>query len=1202
MMKFKSRILQSVNPLIRFWRFIAPYLKVATPTVLLVLFIAAHIFMWWKGPSITISGETPFASITSRVLFSIILTLVVLIGVGFMQRREVQRYYQDKKKEELFNTDIKLQYLQRQRVEFNEMMTYLEESFQGGDHLYDLPWYLTIGLNRVGKTSLLNHSGLEFLFSTALKVSHFKSDNPHSVNWWFSNEALFIDPDSDLLTQTPMAHLKEGETDPELARHLWLDFLEWISEVRARRPLNGLILVVDLPYLVNANVATRRVYAGILRARIQETISMLSSQMPIYVVLSKIDLLHGFEQLFKDTSREAREKLFGFTFSLKASKDSKEWLDEFNAQYAEFLEKLNEYLPKAMMDSHNQEDRVALYSFNRQLAGIQEILSQFLKEVLMSDKYSMQPLIRGVYFTSVYQQGVPKNLFLNESARRYKLMPFLTRAQNNLYSTPFFTYELFNRLILQEAGLAQDNVKEVERKRKRLTRMTIIGTTSALVLLGFVNYYYASNVRSLDRVKEKVELFSLLPEKTNTLDPTGQTMLYELNLIRDATLELGDFHKQTFVSELGLNQGKKVGKEVEATYLRLLNYGYLRHLIAGVAHELSLVERESDEQLELLRVFHMLTEQEARQSDIVKNYFEHYWQVMFPGEAHIQNNLMTHLDYALKYTDLGKLRMAGNEEAINVLSPYDELVQLAQIDLRKIPMEQRIYRSFKHYGLAKFNTPLDLRNEVGPAFDIIFDQNDGKEMSTEIPAIFTKRGIDQYYTKQSDQVYEMALVDDWIIGQRDQKEYTSADLERFKTQIREQYGSDYASVWRKALNRLEVKQFNNISDGVLVFDSILGSNQPFQRLLASVKENTRLFSALPEDSAARIELERSHSYLLSSRISKDFSKLNELLESVAQINETEAPMFNTEVMAAIQNVHDVLKSIQDSQAPGQSALHVAKNRINLNESDPIYALKRIATKLPDPMNRLVNKLADESWNVILLAALDEVDKKWNEEVYREFSTVLAPKYPFSSNAKTDVSLDEFVHFFGKNGTITRFYEDDLSPFLSDNLLSHSSSRYALIKPEVLEQIEMAEKIREAFFNQHGVLGIEFTLSPISMGPQVQRSVLNVEGQFVEYTHGPKHGYSLIWPNVVTDSTKETIVKLTMTGGRQPHRSLTYYGPWALFRMLDQGQVTSVDSHTLNLNYVIKNVPMRYELKATGEINPFTVAVLRNFQLSPSLYK
>ena len=158
MMKFKSRILQSVNPLIRFWRFIAPYLKVATPTVLLVLFIAAHIFMWWKGPSITISGETPFASITSRVLFSIILTLVVLIGVGFMQRREVQRYYQDKKKEELFNTDIKLQYLQRQRVEFNEMMTYLEESFQGGDHLYDLPWYLTIGLNRVGKTSLLNHS------------------------------------------------------------------------------------------------------------------------------------------------------------------------------------------------------------------------------------------------------------------------------------------------------------------------------------------------------------------------------------------------------------------------------------------------------------------------------------------------------------------------------------------------------------------------------------------------------------------------------------------------------------------------------------------------------------------------------------------------------------------------------------------------------------------------------------------------------------------------------------------------------------------------------------------------------------------------------------------------------------------------------------------------------------------------------------
>ncbi len=1204
MRRFFYRELRYLNPILRVWRFMRPYLRSSAPTALFFLFIAIHIIVWWKGPDLVIEKEHPLSSVTSRVLFSIVFTLAALLFISFKMRKEIKNYYNDRKKEELLTVDVKLKYIERQRVELNEMVENLKQNYQENNHLYDIPWYLVVGLSDAGKTSLIKSSGIDFLYKSILDASNFKSENPFSYNWWFSDDALFIDPDSEILVQKPLTVLTPGENDPQLARHLWLDFLDWVSEVRVQRPLNGIVLVVDLPQLVGSLIAERRAHAGILRARIQEVISMVSSQMPIYVVFTKLDQLQGFKEFFKHLNKDERESLFGFTFKIDAVNSINGWLKDFKEQYEEFLAKIKSCLPTAMIESAQQDDRVALYSFYQQLLGIKSILSQFLREVLISDKYSMQPLIRGVYFTSIYQQGVPYNLFLNEIVKRYQLDNYAIRAQDNRYSTPFFTKDLFTKLIIKESGLATDNAKEVKRKRSLFVKIGIASSAIAIILLGFVNYYYFKNLYSLGQVREKVELFVELPGSGQKLDVTGQVMLPELNLIREAMLEMGDFHSLTPFSEMGLNQAKKVGTAIERTYLRLLSYGYVRHLASGVAYKLSLAEPESDEQLRLLRIFHMLTNQKARMPDLVMDYFTNYWQPLFSGQAQVQSNLIRHLDYALKYTDVGQDREDGVIEAEEVLYPYDDLVAKSRIDIRKIPMEQRIYRSFKHYGLVKYNTPLDLRVEVGPAFDIVFAQEVNNEpIPTDIPMIFTKKGIDQYYSTQSDNVYQMAIIDNWIIGEREQLEYTDEDLEWFKTKIREQYTADYIAVWRERLNSLDVRSFNSISDGVLVLDNVLGGNQPFQRLLASVKDNTQLTANLAADQKARLELEKSNTYFLSSEINGDFYKLNKITDSVMQTDtSTIAPLFNTEVMDIIGGVNTLLRNIQDAPNPGQMALLTAKNRIMLNESDPIYALTRVSAQLPSPMNRIVNKLAVESWKVILMAALAEVDKKWNEEVYGEFVSTLAPKYPFNPSAKAEVSLEEFIHFFGENGTITKFYKEDLSPFLGDYLaVDGTSAGEKLIKPEVLEQIRNAEKIRKGFFNQQGVLGIEFMIAPVSMGSQIQRSVLNIEGQYVVFTHGPKHWYALVWPNTLTKSASETVAKLSMTGGKA-QSTITTHGPWALFRMFDQGTLTPISGDRLSLTFNPKGVPMRYEINVPGEINPFTTTLLRQFYLSPSLYK
>ncbi|MFP3498920.1 type VI secretion system protein, partial [Pseudomonas sp. SIMBA_059] len=76
---------------------------------------------------------------------------------------------------------------------------------------------------------------------------------------------------------------------------LWSHLLGWLLRNRSQRALNGLLLVVDLPGLLHGSPEQRTALAHVLRTRLHEVSSQLGSRLPLYVVLSKFDLLDGFD-------------------------------------------------------------------------------------------------------------------------------------------------------------------------------------------------------------------------------------------------------------------------------------------------------------------------------------------------------------------------------------------------------------------------------------------------------------------------------------------------------------------------------------------------------------------------------------------------------------------------------------------------------------------------------------------------------------------------------------------------------------------------------------------------------------------------------------------------------------------------------------------------------------------------------------------
>lgn len=1180
------------------WRFIVglvrrlkPGMLAALPILLVTLFILLNVAIWWAGPWLEVFETKPLQSVLSRVVASGLFTLGALALWGLLQWRKLQNYQAQQKRDEQLRQDPIRVYEERQEVELNQVMVNMRQNLNKRNYLYSLPWYLVLGLENAGKTSLINRSGQKFVFSSVMRASGQKSENPYSFDWWIGDESVLIDPDGELLTQGN----RSEDNDGAMERRLWLHFVKWLDRTRSRRPLNGIVLALDVSHLATATASERKAYASLLRARLRELMETLSTRLPVYIALTKLDLLYGFEPFFKHYTKSQREEVLGFTFSLDSIDNLDNWLEEFGKDYAEFVERINNALPHAVSAPMSLEERNAIYSFTRQVSGLKEILGQFFQDALASDQFSTSALVRGAYFTSVYQQGVPTNAFDDAASRRYGLSHAVNTAQRAKNSTIYFTQKLFTNIIYPEAGLASDNFRIARQKRRLMALSVITGTIATLLLVGNWHRNYLANVEHANAVLAKVNQYrDEFPSKASLA--SQKDVLEPLNKIREATLEFGFFReKPKYVSDFGLYQGHTIGPMVEATYLNLLETRFLPLLMADVVVDLNQAQTD-EEKLAVLRVYRMMVDKSGRYQDYVMDYFSRYWQQEFSGRREIQEELLGHLDYAMRHTDLAGESLHGNKAATKVMKPYEPTIAKVQAELGSMPNDQRVYRNLKLNAQTVLGPAINLRNLVGPVFDVVFEERVMNSSSLYIPQMLTKRGFEEYFMPRSESVSELALIDSWVLGQSKSAQFSEADKQALRNKIRDQYVADYTNTWRAALNEIDVKYFSDINDAVAVLDNLTGNIEPMQRLLRTLDTNTELYASLPDDDAAQQALLQSPKYKVASMIESPFAELNDMLKPVG-----DKPAYMNEVLASVEELQNYLKAIQTAPDVGTAALDATKARVKLVNADPIYTLKRIASGLPKPLDSMIAKIADESWYVIKQEAIRHLEVRWHDDVYNTFQRKLAGRYPFNPKAKKDASLQDFEAFFAPNGTLDNFYNNQLRMFIEENItVNDGENAQSLIRKDVLGQIKQAQKIRDAFFNRKGILDVSFSVEPLRLSGNKRRSVLNVDGQYLAYSHGPRDSVELIWPNTLRDSAVSKVTLVPTQSNMSP-RSIDIQGPWAFFRLLDQGDVVAASATSVDYKFDVDGGDMIYRINSEANANPFTERLFNSFKLSNTLY-
>lgn len=1136
---------------------------------------ALLLFIWLKGEHFSLGEYKPLSSLTSRWLTTAIL---IIIAISFITWKVIQRLRtlearQQEDKQQKYQS-IKPE-IDAQRRYFDHWVNQFKRHINQQDYAYFLPWYLILGIEDSGKTTLLQEGG-------NFTKLYNDEEGEQQVNFsiFTNKQAVVINPNHNLIEQ-----LDNIEEKPKLYKKLWGNLLHQIAEQRARQPLNGIILTIDIHRLLVSDKAQKEMYVKLLSQRLQDIFEITQGALPIYLIMTKLDILHGFDSIYHTLNKEQKDAALGISFS----QHGENWKIELEHFWNLWISQMNVLLPSLLYQT-TSEKRSQLFSYVRQLATAMDICIPFL-ESLMTNKSRSFHFLKGVYLTSATQKGKIDDIFVQSASEQYHLGRQTYPIWGVKNTQPYFCNELFEQVIFSYPNLAQESQGWIKQYRSYIKTFCFSSGILALALLGSWHYFYYKNYQAGINVLEQVKEFKAIPISSEQ-DHFGDKQLPLLNPIREATLSYGNYHDKSYIfKDMGLYQGNDIGPYVESTYLRLLQLRFIPAIMSGLLIELNNAPAESEEKLEILRVMRMLDDKTGRDNRFVKEFMRNYWSNEFPGQKGLQDNLMLHLDYALQHTNWFNGRLNGDEILIEAYQPYDLSIKDAQIELARLSIYDRVYQNLKIKANTVLAAPLNYRDEIGSGFDTVYMANN--EQLLKIPRFFTEHGLKNYFVKQNEHLIDLIAMDSWVLNLKENMEYSDADRQRISERISEQYVNDYISTWRSALNNLDIRDFANLEEAISAIEKITGGEQTIKRALVILSENT-LPPILPDKEGKELqEAINTLEYRLMSQIDHSFAEEKSVLNDAENKNSALQDIYQK-----LSDLHRYLLSIHNAPDSGKAALQAVKLRIDQHSSDPILELQQLAKTQPQPISRWLGQLAEYSWRAVLKSAIVSLEVEWNNKVVKLYKTYIDGRYPFSDSAQ-EVPLSEFTRFFAPNGILDEFYQHNLKPFIESDLTELSEDHSPLIRNDVVEQLMLAQEIRDTFFNTGNGIGIQFTIEPINISANKRRSVLNLDGQIIDYSHGLKKQTNIVWPNSM-NANVESKLTLVPTSSNAP-RSLIFKGPWAQMKLLTTGKISNEKEGSFDIRYDVDGGYATYRVHIDASDNPFSKELFKLFKLPETLY-
>ena len=1184
---------------------IAPWVFVALGAALVALLV------WLVGPLVAVAGHAPLEGWLARLL---VIALIAL-GVGgyYLSRRLRAGRANNALVDELASTrstgpaqddlsseDIKA--MEERAAKALEMMRGARVG-PARELVYELPWYVIIGPPGAGKTTALHNCGLHFPVAQEVGAAPVKGiGGTRTTDWWFTDRAVLIDTAGRYTTQDS-AQASDARA--------WNGLLDLLKRYRPRQPLTGVIVTLPIPDLLAADEGEVLAHARAVRSRINEIAVKFGVRTPVYVLLTKADLLAGFTEFFDDLDAQTREQVWGHTFALSAEADAgvQEALPAFDA----LIERLNDRLLARVQAERDIQRRGLIFGFPQQVAALRGPLEPLLQIIGRDTRFEPAPLVRGFYLTSGAQFGRPIDRLLASLSAKFGVTATATGGAAPGKGRSYFLHDLLNKVMFPEAALAgRDPLTEQRRQRLKLAIAGAGAVLLALLCIGWL-FGYLSNANLIHRLGEQSAKLSqdargLVGGEISDSDVTTVLpVLDEARALPFASTASRDVRGSGFA--FGLGQAHSLRPEVDGAYRNLLNHLMLPRLILGVEDRLraqvSAPPGGADTRTEiygLLRIYLMLGRSPGAplERGQIEAWFANSWSDRFPGQE----------DDALR-ADLGAHLASLLGGPLTPPALDGDLIASARAQVASLSEGERVYSRLLDDPALTGLPAYTLVDAPGVGASGLFQLKSGKPLTSGVPGMFRRAAFFGQVLPAIGKASTESANEAWVMGQPQQGAPLS-EAGRIKDGVLVAYLSDFTRRWDDFIGDIGVSGRYPPDDRIR---RALQPPSPLKQLIESLASETNLTPpSLPGarggGGAAGAILRTSS--LFSRRIYSGMNRANQ----VAQINAGGPPAppgpldeviehyrWLRELTPAsggpspIDDALDALKQAADANLAAKSAAGMGDPLLQHTSTSSAMAatakLQQVSHALPPIAGSLFTGFVTSSTQSLNQGAHQSIDQSYTGQLLPQCRQILAQGFPFADVAH-QASIDDFSRLFRPGGLIDQFQTTNLTGQIDtsgrDWGLTASGRALGLNLASVRE-LQKADHIRQAFFKPGDVRpNVRFLLEPVSFSGAPSAVTLTVDGVPAAFSATARRPVELRWPG------QSPGVSLSFQGRSNAAPVVrNWSGDFAFLQMLKGAQISASSPSGVSFQLSEGGYSASFRLRLTDTAaDPFLLPDLKSF--------
>ena len=1040
--------------------------------------------------------------------------------------------------------------IEAMQAEFQKAVSALKSSKlgrSGRDALGLLPWYVMIGPSASGKTTAIRSSGLKLPYGKTGKVRGV--GGTRNCDWWMTNDAILLDTAGRWSTE---------EDD----REEWLAFLDLLKTTRPKKPINGILLAIPVSDLQKSEDEIGEL-ARTLRKRIDKIIGRLEVVVPVYVMITKCDLISGFVETFGDLKDRERGQIWGFTLPL--INDNADPIEVFAEHFDQLTDVLERNAVVRMGEERRVEARDSIYAFPQQFDTLRQGLIDLVANLFETNRYQDGPIMRGLYFSSGTQEGRPVDRIMEKMASALGVRPRMAVAPPTKPKS-YFVRDVFQKVVFPDRDVAVRSAGVL--KRERVVRVGIAAgaTVVAAALLFLPVSSFLANKRFIGECELFVDRLVHAREEHSSGGPFSARVFEQAEPTAARLADVAAKGPDVALQFAALYPGDRLMVPLHSAVERLV----IRPLLDFDADRLMAFGRGQGDidangataglVLHLLLTQAKAADEPAPEGDnwrdkwvpVAVQKAGDRWAAMAGDAAssHARHTLESSVDFYLLGIDASSELI---ERKANVVSRVRTALLGTNegdplVDLMRDP-----------------NMPRDVRLiDIASGAITVFQTSGDKKSQPSVPGAFTPAGWDVAKAR----IERLAAArehdeNSWVLGASRKANGVDPGA------LRLAYFRRYIDVWKTFLLGLSVKEPNNIDDVRRLLKAFM-MDKPLESIWRNASKDL-IFKdeSLADDAlgaikgavAKKIPPAAAQRLAHHGRDDDDGGRGNKCPEDPNRPEDVGCEFesflnFGLKKPTGLEEYNRILGELSgvvgEQGAPEPNAFRAAVKTQRVRLSD------------------LIGRYNDNGWEAGLLEKLlmpplrgsevavsgatgDSANRKWCDSIVVVYDQLLAGKYPFTSaKNQRDARVSDVEKFFQpKSGTLWQYYADTLQNDFehpAGTTVFHPKDQTSVTyKPALPVFLKHAQELTDVLYAKDpGKLGVNVSIRLRSSAPYT-KIVFEMGGKKVTYFNTKERWEDLTWPG------RGALFHFYQKSGEGDIGFPD--GEWALFRLLESGKLT-----------------------------------------------